>query len=149
GGYLVVAPGSKAVPYTPREGDLVFYDDKNPAWRALFALAGTGPPLHMGVVVKKPDGSLAVLEAGPADTLRVDLLEVTARLHQFGRDHPKGVVTVRRCKKALSREKSAALTRFALAQAGKRYAAGRLLLQGTPLRARGLLKPLLGETRMD
>ncbi len=42
----------KSVPYVPREGDLVFYDDHNPTWTGLFALAGTGPPLHMGIVVK-------------------------------------------------------------------------------------------------
>src|SRR5690349_17851787 len=66
-------PQSKVVAYAPREGDLVFFDDRNLVWTILFAWAGTGPPLHMGIVVKKADGALAVLEAGPDDTVWVTL----------------------------------------------------------------------------
>jgi hypothetical protein len=138
----------KAIPYAPREGDLVFYDEHSVIWTVLFALAGTGPPLHMGIVVKKPDGSLAVLEAGPDDTVWVKLLDVTPRLRQFQKDFG-GTITIRRCKVALSRDKSAALTRFARAQNGKPYAVLRLLLQGTPFRARGLLAPFLAHTYLD
>jgi hypothetical protein len=149
-GYLAppAAGPARPVVYAPREGDLIFYDDHNRAWTALFALAGTGPPLHMGIVVKKPDGSFAVLEAGPDDTVWVKLLDLAPRLHQFQRDFG-GTVTVRRCKAALGRKESAALTRFALAQRGKRYAVGRLLLQGTWLRPRGPLAPLLARTYLD
>jgi hypothetical protein len=129
----------------PREGDLIFYDDHNRAWTTLFALAGTGPPLHMGIVVKKPDGTPAVLEAGPDDTLWVRLIDAGPRLHQFRRDF-RGTITVRRCRVALKPEQSAALTRFAQAQRNKRYAALRLLAQGTPLRVRGPLEPRLGRT---
>ena len=152
-GFLVegARPGvaARVVRYTPREGDLIFYDDRSRTWTALFALAGTGPPLHMGIVVKKADGKLAVLEAGPDDRLWVELLDLPGRLHQFDRDFRGGIITVRRCKKTPSREQSAALTRFALAQKGKRYAAGRLLLQGTPLRARGRMAPLWAKTQLD
>ncbi len=154
-GYLLVRPPGlggalleKAVAYVPREGDLIFYDDHNRAWTALFALAGTGPPLHVGIVVKDRDGALVVLEAGPDDTLWVELLDVGPRLRQFDRDY-RGTVTVRRCKRALTREQSAALTKFALAQKGKRYAALRLLQQGTLLRARGPLEPMLAKTHLD
>jgi hypothetical protein len=153
-GYLLAPPGAgkgvraRPIPYLPREGDLVFYDDHNRAWTALFAFAGTGPPLHMGIVVRKPGGALAVLEAGPDDTLRVELLDVGPRLRRFHSDY-SGTVTVRRCRRALSPAQSAALTKFALAQKGKRYAALRLLLQGTALRARGPLEPLLGKTDCD
>ncbi len=146
-GYL--GEPARLVRYTPCEGDLVFYDDRNRAWTALFALAGTGPPLHMGIIVRKPDGKLAVLEAGPDDTLWVKLLDLPGRLHQFDRDFRGGIITVRRCKKTLSREQSQALTRFALAQKGKRYAALRLLMQGTALRERGLLAPWQARTYRD
>jgi hypothetical protein len=149
-GYVAL-PGdapAKAVAYVPREGDLIFYDDHSRAWTALFALAGTGPPLHVGIVIKKPDGTLAVLEAGPDDTVWVKLLDLAPRLHQFRRDFG-GTVTVRRCKVTLGRKESAALTRFALAQRGKRYAVVRMLLQGTWLRPRGLLAPLLARTYLD
>src|SRR5215211_3999916 len=69
-------PQNKVVAYTPREGDLVFFDDRSLIWTVLFAWAGTGPPLHMGIVVKKADGSLAVLEAGPDDTVWVTLQDL-------------------------------------------------------------------------
>jgi len=138
------------IPYHPREGDLIFYDDKSLVWTALFLWAGTGPPLHMGIVVKKSDGTLAVLEAGPDDTTRVAILDVATRLPQFDRDFKGSKVTIRRCRKELTKEQSAALTKFAEAQDGKRYAVLRLLLQGTCLRSRGPIRELfLGETVLD
>jgi hypothetical protein len=68
------------------------------------------------------------------------------RLKQFHDDFPKGTITIRRSKINLTRERSAALTKFAHAQNGKRYAVLRLLAQGTSLRARGPLEPLLAKT---
>ncbi len=124
------------VPYRPREGDLVFYDDRKAGWTALFALAGSGPPLHMGVVVRRSDGRLAVLEAGPDDSLWVASLRVGWRLTQFHRDFGGGVM-IRRCRRALTARESLALAHFAAAQEGKPYAVLRLLAQGTPFRARG------------
>ena len=135
--------------YTPREGDLVFYDDKHLGWTILFAYAGTGAPLHMGIVVKKADGKLAVLEAGPDDTIWVKLLDLDKRLPQFQNDF-QGTIHIRRCKKELTDEQSKELTRFAEAQDGKRYAIGRLLLQGTSFRSRGPVRELvLGKTYLD
>ncbi len=138
----------ETIPYEPREGDLIFYDDHSKVWTKLFAFAGTGPPLHMGIVVRKLDGTLAVLEAGPDDTVWVDLRDLNTRLHQFCEQFG-GTITIRRCKAVLNRFQSAALTRFALAQDGKRYAVLRLLAQGTPLRARGPLEAWLGKTSTD
>ena len=141
---------SEVIRYEPRQGDLVFFDDRNTAWTALFAYAGTGPPLHMGMVFKKTDGSLAVLEAGPDDTTRVSLLHLQKRLHQFHQHYSKGTIVIRRCKKELTAEQSAALTKFSQAQDGKRYAIGRLLLQGTSMRTRGPVREmLLGGTTVD
>ncbi len=139
----------KVIAYAPREGDLVFYDDRNIFWTLLFAYAGTGPPLHMGIVVKKADGALAILEAGPDDTIHVALLDLEKRLPQFNNDF-KGTISIRRCKKALTKEQSQELTKFAEAQDGKRYAIGRLLLQGTSLRSRGPVRELIfGKTYLD
>ena len=135
--------------YKPREGDLVFYNDRSVIWSILFAWVGTGPPLHMGIVVKKADGTLAVLEAGPDDTIWVNLLDLEKRLPQFRQDY-EGTISIRRCKKELTREQSGSLTKFAQAQDGKRYAIGRLLLQGTCFRSRGPLRELLlGKTYLD
>jgi hypothetical protein len=146
----VLESKNERIAYGPREGDLVFYDDRNPAWTALFAYAGTGPPLHMGIVVKKVNGKLAILEAGPDDTVSVKLLDLETRLPQFTRDFPKGEITIRRCKKALGADESKALTKFAAAQDGKGYAVGRLLLQGTALRTRGSVgEKLLAGTVLD
>jgi hypothetical protein len=150
-GYLV-PPGGKASesqPYIPHEGDLVFFDDNNPVWLALFAWAGTGPPLHAGIVVKRYNGSLAILEAGPDDTTWVTIQPVAPRLRQFHKDY-HGTITIRRCKQDLTRQQSKALTWFAEAQEGKRYAVIRLLLQGTPFRSRGALRErFLAETKLD
>jgi hypothetical protein len=132
-------------PYAPREGDLIFYDDHSLVWTVLFAWAGSGPPLHMGIVIRRPDGSLGVLEAGPNDTVKVDIIEVRKRLKEF-----EGTITIRRCKTKLTKEKSAALTKFAMAQDGKPYAVLRLLLQGTSFRSRGPIRELfLANTYLD
>jgi hypothetical protein len=148
-GFLASAKATDILPYQPREGDIVFFDDKNPLWTLLFRWAGTGPPLHVGLVVKRGDGSLAVLEAGPDDTLWVYLQDLVPRLHQFQKEY-KGTITIRRCRKELSPERSAALTRFALAQEGKPYAVLRLLLQGTPFRSRGPIREtFLAHTDLD
>jgi hypothetical protein len=127
---------TKAVePYQPREGDILFFDDMSKWWTFLYAIASTAPPFHAGLVVKQPDGTPAVLESGPDDTLHVYVLEASQRLHSF-----EGVLQVRRCKVALTPEQSQQLTAFAKAQEGKRYAMWRLLLQGTPCKSRGTLR---------
>ncbi len=140
----------EVIPYVPREGDLVFYDDRSILWTILFTWAGSGPPLHMGIVVKETDGNRAILEAGPDDTVWVSLLDLDKRLRQFTEDNHGGTISIRRCKKTLTKEQSASLTKFAQAQDGKRYAVGRLLLEGTCLRVRGPIRELvLGKTYLD
>jgi hypothetical protein len=139
----------EVVKYVPREGDLVFYDDRNWMWTLLFAYAGTGSPLHMGIVVKKADGKFAILEAGPDDTIWVRVLDLETRLPQFARDFD-GPIHIRRCKKELTAAQSKELTKFADAQNGKRYAILRLLAQGTCLSARGPIREkFLGHTSLD
>jgi hypothetical protein len=122
-------------PYVPREGDLVFFDDHNKKWEFLYWVVGSGPPFHSGIVFRRPDGSMAVLESGPDDSLNVYILDVEPRLHQF-----KGTIWVRQCKHPLSPEASKNLTDFALAQEGKRYAFWRLILQCSPVRCRAGLR---------
>ena len=122
----------EVIPYEPREGDWLFFDDQSELWRKLYAIAKTAPPFHAGIVVKKPNGELAVLEAGPDDTLHVFVLDIIPRLRTF-----EGIIQVRRCKRELTAEQSAFLTDWANRQKGKRYAMWRLLLQGTPVKTRG------------
>jgi hypothetical protein len=122
-------------PYTPREGDILLFDDMSPFWTKLYKIAGTAPPFHAGIVFKKTDGTFAVLESGPDDTLHVFLLDIEPRLYDF-----KGSIQVRQAKRALTKDESETLTNFAYAQEGKRYAMWRLLLQGTYVRHRGGIK---------
>jgi hypothetical protein len=131
--------------YVPRPGDLVFFDDHSRKWEALYRWRGSGPPFHSGIVFALPDGSPALLEAGPDDTLWVEILDAVPRLQSF-----QGDIWVRQLRRPLCPEKSAELTAFALRQQGKRYALGRLLLQGTPIRCRGERRcKWWGKTRLD
>jgi hypothetical protein len=132
-------------PYLPREGDVVLFDDHNKFMHFLYRIRGTGGPLHSAFVFKRPDGTLAVLEAGPNFTPKVFVLEVAPRLHDF-----YGTILIRRLKHPLATEQSEHLTQFALAQEGKHYALARLALQATPFRPRGPLRTTcLGRTCMD
>jgi hypothetical protein len=138
-------PCLRPEPYTPREGDIILYSDDSVLWRWLYALARTGPPYHVGIVTRLPDGRPAVLEAGPYDTNYVYLMDVLPRLHTHN-----GPAWVRRLRVPLPPDQSARLTAFALAQTNKRFALGRLALQITPLKARGPLRShLFGSPRLD
>ena len=132
------------VPYCPQEGDILLFDDHNPWITKLYKLCGTGGPLHAGIVFTRPDGKPAILEAGPNFNLKVMVTEIGERLPEY-----KGMVLVRQLKTPLSAEQSKKLTEFCQAQEGKLYAVGRLVLQGTPLKARGKLTGLLGKTSLD
>jgi hypothetical protein len=131
--------------YVPREGDLLFYRDFSPFWRTLYFLAYTGPPYHVGIVVRLPDGRFATLEAGPYDSRHVYLLDLLPRLQTHD-----GTVWVRRLRAPLTQEQSSRLTDFALEQAGKHFALLRIALAVTPLRAHGPLRSrLFGSPRVD
>jgi hypothetical protein len=135
----------RSTPYIPREGDMVFFNDHSVKWGVLYKLVGSDAPYHVGLVFKKPDGQCAIAEAGPNDTLRCRVLELAPRL--YGWEHS---LQIRSCKKTLTPEQSANMTRWALAQDGKRYALGRLLLQATPVRCRApLRKTFFGATYVD
>jgi hypothetical protein len=128
-------PSARVEPYVPHEGDLVLFNDHKLMWQILYRVALTEPPDHSGIVVLRPDGTPALLESGPDDGEYVCILDALPRLRNF-----QGTIWIRRCKRRLTKEQSAKLTQFALAQEGKRYAVWRLLLQGTPFRSRGWLQ---------
>jgi hypothetical protein len=132
-------------PYYPHEGDMVFFNDHSVKWGMLYKMVGSDAPYHVGLVFKRPDGRCGICEAGPNDTPRCRVLELRPRLHDW--EH---TLQIRRCKKTLTAEESAAMTKWALEQDLKRYAVGRLLLQATPVRARGpLRKSFFGATYTD
>lgn len=146
----VVGPNGRRVtlaePYLPQPGDLVFFDDHSAFWHHLYRFPGrVKPPTHSGIVILRPDGLFATLESGPDDRNWVGMLDLPSRLAAF-----PGTIWIRRLKQPLGKERCEALTDFAVAQEGKGYAVGRLLLQGTPLRCRGPYSgKLFGKTYPD
>jgi hypothetical protein len=151
-GHLVVQNRSEdgiwyqtSEPYVPHEGDILFFNDHSVKWGWLYWMVGSDAPYHAGLVYKKPDGTCGCVEAGPNDTFYCRTLELSNRLHDW-----PDLLQIRRCKKQLTPEKSAEMTKWAQDQHLKPYAIWRLLLQATPVRARGTVrKTLFGATYTD
>jgi hypothetical protein len=129
-----------AEPYLPQPGDIMLRLDSSIFWRVTHALALAFDPNGSGIVFARPDGSLAVLEAGPSDTLWVGTPEMLPHLCEYAE---AGRVWIRRRKVPLTAEQSAALTAFAMRQDGKRFALHRLGVQLTIFRCRGPLRTWL------
>lgn len=123
-----------ARPYTPQPGDIMLATDPNKFWTFTHWLAGAGQPHNSGIVIRRPDGSLALLEAGPNDTLYVRTLDLLPHLAEYT---CKGPVWLRRRAVPLTEDQCERLTAFAMAQDGKRFALIRLGGQLTLLRSRG------------
>jgi hypothetical protein len=140
GSYLITQePGrtgqAHAEPYCPQEGDLVLFKNAGLFWKAASCIEGSPAyPHHCALVVRRPDGSLGLLEVAPNTGrlagLGVCMLDVVPRLHHFD-----GVIYVRRIKAPLTPKQSADLTHFAVAQQDKHLALGRWLLLSTPFNA--------------
>ena len=126
-----------AEPYVPQPGDIMLRLDRSIFWRVTHHLALARDPNGSGIVFARPDGSLAVLEAGPCDTLWVSTPDLLPHLKEY---EEAGRVWIRKRRVPLTPEESARLTAFALAQDGKRFALIRLGAQLTPFRSRGPLR---------
>jgi hypothetical protein len=126
-----------AEPYALQPGDIVFSTDYNPVWEVLFRLAGTGHPHHSGIVFAKPDGQIAILEAGPHDTLYVEVLEALPHLRSC---EALGSVWIRKRRTPLTADQAERLTTFAMSQSKHRFAMARLGGQLTPFRSRGPIR---------
>lgn len=125
-------------PYQPEPGDLYFSSTKALWSRAGHWLAGSGCPHHSGIVFRRPDGRMAILEAGPFNGLHVETLDVIDDLG--GHEKRNEIVWIRHRRAPLTDEQSKSLTEWALAQEGKRFAACRLVGQLTLFRSRGPLR---------
>ncbi len=126
-----------AVPYLPQPGDIMLATDEGRFWTITHNLAFAGQPHNSAIVFRRPDGCLAILEAGPNDCLWVKTLDMLPHLQEYD---AKGPVWIRRRCVPLTEEQSARLTEFAMAQEGKRFALIRLGGQLTILRSRGPLR---------
>jgi hypothetical protein len=121
-------------PYKPQAGDLMFSADGSRFWLCMHHLAGTSHPTHSAIAFQRSDGTMAILEAGPHDTLRINTMDAIPHLRSY---EEEGRVWIRRRAVPLSDDQSKKLTEFAEKQDGKRFAICRLGQQLTILRMRG------------
>jgi hypothetical protein len=127
-----------ARPYLPQPGDIFLASDRGLIARAGHWLVGAAGVHHSGIVFARPDGSLAILEAGPYNTVRVGASDALPHLRGHERRGEK--VWIRQRRVPLTGEQSARLTAWALAQDGKPFAVVRLGAQLTPFRSHGPLR---------
>src|SRR4051812_37379201 len=123
--------------YVPQPGDIMLRLDNSLFWRVTHYMALAFDPNGSGIVFARPDGTMAVLEAGPNDTMWVRTLDLLPHLREYA---AAGRVWIRRRRVPLTPEQSCRLTAFALAQDGKWFALPRLGVQLTPFRTRGPLR---------
>jgi hypothetical protein len=126
-----------AEPYVPQPGDLFLAVTPDFIMRLGHRLAGAAAPHHSGIVYARPDGSLAVLEAGPFNTLEVSGWDVSYHLRAYEK---KERLWIRRRKIPLTPEQSSQLTAFCHGQVGKPFATLRILGQLTLFRSRGPIR---------
>jgi hypothetical protein len=155
-GYLVVPAENPhdscqltVEPYYPQPGDILLYTHFCRMYTLAFWFVGSDAPYHAAIVIARPDGTPAILEVGPNSHFHVFtdtcIVELLPRLKSY-----PGAIMVRRPCQPLTPEQSAALTQFALAQEGKKFACGRLFLQATPFCCRsGLRHYLFAGTHLD
>ena len=130
--------------YCPQPGDLFLATDKE--WWAKWGhwIAGTAAPQHSGIVVARPDGRLALLEAGPHNDVYVEVADLMPQLATY---FAKERVWIRERCVPLTPDQNRRLTAFAMAVEGKPFACGRLVCQITPFRCRGPFRTeYLGKT---
>ena len=123
--------------YVPQPGDIMLRLDGNLFWRVTHYMAGAFDPNGSAIVFAQPDGSLALLEAGPNDCMWI---KTPAMLPHLGEYAAEGKVWIRKRKVPLTPEQSACLTAFAMKVDGKIFALQRLGWQLTPFRTRGPLR---------
>ncbi len=130
--------------FHPQPGDIYLATDRSRIIQAGHRLALSGAPHHSGIVIALEDGRPAILEAGPFNGLRIEILDLS---YDLGKHEQRGEkVWIRQRRTPLTAEQSECLTRWARRQEGKPFAARRMLRQMTPFRTRGPLRTfILGE----
>ncbi len=129
-------PGGKGpVPYEPQEGDVLLLTSKAPLQSTLYMLARSGHPVHSGVVIRRYDDRLALLEVGGEGDWRVTQKPLMPRLQQHMAEHEQSLIWIRRIKRPLLPHESLRLTHFGKAQQYKRFSTdARLAMFILPLR---------------
>lgn len=124
-----------ASPYCPQPGDIILAANNDIRSVIGHILAGSGYPNHSMIVFARPDGTLAILEAGPHGALKegVSIVELWPHLCKY---EAAGRLWVRARTTPLTAEESARLTEFVYLQAGKKFPKFRVYAQVTPLRSK-------------
>jgi hypothetical protein len=135
----------KPRPYLPQPGDVMLATNDKIRSKIEHNVALAFEPHHSAIIFNRPDGTPAILEAGPFDTFWINVMD----LSHLKRYEEIGPVWIRQRKTPLTKEQSECLTAFCMRQDGKRFALGRLALQWTPLRPRGLLTAHRGRPHGD
>jgi hypothetical protein len=127
-----------AVSYDPQPGDIFLATDQEWWAKAGHWLAGAKGLHHSGIMFRRSDGRMALIEAGPFNSVKIETMDPVAHMaeHLCAGDR----VYVRRRCVPLTPEQSCRLTSFAERQDGKPFATLRLLRQITPLRTRGQVR---------
>lgn len=124
--------------YTPQAGDIYMSTDRSWIINLGHHLAFSGQPNHSGIVILMPDGKPAILEGGPFNGLKVEIVDLFYDLNHHAERTEQCWIRAR--KTPLTKEQSDDLTAFAINQCGKPFAARRMLRQMTPFRTRGPLR---------
>jgi hypothetical protein len=136
-----------AEPYLPQPGDIMLRLDPNMFWRVTHYMALAFDPNGSAIVVRRADGRLAILEAGPNDTMGINNMDMLPHLKGY---HDVGQVWIRRRKVPLTPEQDRCLTEFAEKCEGKWFALQRLGWLLTPFRNRGPLRTrFMGKSNPD
>jgi hypothetical protein len=122
-------------PYVPQPGDIFLATDRAYWSRVGHLLCGGKGVHHSGIVFARPDGTMAVIEAGPFNSTLIEVMDPYE--HMANHIGAGDKVWIRRRRVPLTPAESAALTAFLTEQHGKRFATWRMLAQVTPLRCRG------------
>jgi hypothetical protein len=125
-------------PYCPQPGDIFLATDQ-----AVWAicghwLAGGAGVHHSGIVFRRSDGQMGLIESGPFNSVQIEVMDPITHMHDHVCAGDK--VWIRRRAVPLTEEQSCRLTAFLEEQAGKPFATWRLLGQVTLLRSRGPIR---------
>jgi len=125
-------------PYHPQPGDIFLSTDRLRIAVIGHQLAGGQGVHHSGLIVFRPDGSPATLEAGPHHIRWVRVLDIDDNLARY--EEEGNSVWIRQRKTPLTAEQSKLLNEFAMSQDFKKFAWERIMIQVTPFRSRSHLR---------
>ncbi|MBM3995783.1 MAG: hypothetical protein FJ303_16770 [Planctomycetes bacterium] len=124
--------------YAPQPGDIFLSTDRSWIINAGHRLAWSGQPNHSGIVVLRRDGTPALLEGGPFNGIKIEIVDIKSSFDKH--DERTEKVWIRARKVPLTKLQSEQLTEWAERQDGKAFAVRRMLRQMTPFRTRGPLR---------